>query len=186
MVESQVMAPRWNIFAVVASLAMFGCAGTKHEAKAVETNPWADFKGTYAPGAPATVETKPVAAAAKSSSSSNSSSSSAESKTASAETKPSKTGKAVKPTTSAAESKPATAEPKAIPEAPKAEVKTAVVKPVLAASDPRSLYGVDATASAKPDDDDAELVPVPKATKKRGAGKKAGAKKAPGARPKKK
>jgi hypothetical protein len=171
------MAPRWNILALVTSLAMFGCAGTKQDAKAVETNPWADFKGTYAPGAPATVETKPSTTAAKSSSSS------AESKTASAEPKPSKTSKAVKPTTSAAESRPATAEPKAI-----AEVKTsAELKPVLAASDPRSLYGVDATASAaKPDDDDGEVAPVAKAPKKRGATRKAGAKKAPGARPKKK
>jgi len=54
------------------------------------------------------------------------------------------------------------------------------------------MYGVEPTAGAatKPaaagaDDDDSELVPTAK-PKKRGAARKAGVKKAPGARPKKK
>ena len=61
------------IVGLLASLVLFGCSGPKSEAKAPETNPWADYKGTYAGAAePASAaetksasatETKPAGAA---------------------------------------------------------------------------------------------------------------------------
>ena len=48
------------LFAVLALGSALGCGGGKHEpAKAPETNPWADYKGTYA-GAPETRTPEPV------------------------------------------------------------------------------------------------------------------------------
>ena len=50
-----------GLFAALVLGSALGCGGGKHEpAKAPETNPWADYKGTYA-GAPEPVKPKPGA-----------------------------------------------------------------------------------------------------------------------------
>lgn len=51
------MGIRSNVVIVLASLSLFACGSAKNggEAKGPETNPWADYKGTYATaGAPST------------------------------------------------------------------------------------------------------------------------------------
>ena len=51
------MGVRSNVVIVLASLCLFACGTAKNggEAKGPETNPWADYKGTYATaGTPAT------------------------------------------------------------------------------------------------------------------------------------
>ncbi len=54
-----------GLFAALVLGSALGCGGGKHEpAKAPETNPWADYKGTYA-GAPEPVKSKPSATDSK-------------------------------------------------------------------------------------------------------------------------
>lgn len=51
------MGVRSNVVIVLASLCLFACGSAKNggEAKGPETNPWADYKGTYATaGTPST------------------------------------------------------------------------------------------------------------------------------------
>jgi hypothetical protein len=55
-----------GLFAALVLSSAMGCGGGKHEpAKAPETNPWADYKGTYA-GGPDTRTPEPVKAKASS------------------------------------------------------------------------------------------------------------------------
>lgn len=159
------------VLGLLASLALFAC-GSKQEAKAPDANPWADYKGTYAAGVPDVVDAAPDAKKPKSSdrtgeSKSADSKSTDSATTTSAEPKPK--GGAKKPATSAADSRPASAEPK-----PKASASKASAD----GDDAKSMYGIESTADASADPRAAD--PKPKtAPKKRPAGKKAGAKKAP-------
>lgn len=50
---------------VLASFVIAGCGGGAKEAKAPETNPWADYKGTYAQAAEAPVAPTTTAADSK-------------------------------------------------------------------------------------------------------------------------
>jgi hypothetical protein len=167
---------------------LFGCAGAKHDAKAPETNPWSDYKGTWAPGGSQTVEEEPKPAKvadAKPSKSDDSKPAKADKADAKADKadKPAKADKAEAKTVkvAAAESKPAKiADPKPSSAGDSKPVKTEM-KPD--ANDARAMYGVTIEPKSDKSDEPAEDTAAPvKTTKKRG-GKKAGAKK-PGARAK--
>jgi len=61
------MAVRSNVVTVLSALALLasvGCGGPKGEAKTAETNPWADYKGTYATPGTAKAETSRLKAEA--------------------------------------------------------------------------------------------------------------------------
>lgn len=51
-----------NVVVLLASIGLLACRGSQRDAQAPEVNPWADYKGTYAPGGAqdqAPSETKP-------------------------------------------------------------------------------------------------------------------------------
>ncbi|MBX3188883.1 MAG: hypothetical protein KF819_17825 [Labilithrix sp.] len=139
------------LVALVASLFLFGCSGMKGPAaKAPETDPWADYKGTFASGVPSSAELRRAnAAEAKEKGASTTT-------TTSAETKPADS----KPTKKTAEAKPAKPSADAKPES---------------ASDARSMYADSAGDDAEPEPAPARA--PKKAGKKKGAPKKAGGKK---------
>jgi hypothetical protein len=154
-----------TIVVMLAALSLFGCAA-KQEAKAPETNPWAEYKGTWAPGGSQTIdeEPKPAKVAKKSE----------ESKPEKAEKpekadKPAKAEKADKPEpkpvkVAAAESKPAKiADPK----------PTAKGGGDLKPDDARSMYGVEVSQKAE---EPAEETAAPAKTPKKRGGKKGGKK----------
>ena len=152
MVKSKGMHRRSYIVGLLASLALFGCSGAKHEVKAPETNPWADYKGTFAAGgsgAESTAEATPA--------------STAEAKAASS----------AKPK-NAAEAKPkSTAEAK--------PTSVAAPKPDGTATDARAMYGVASDTNADEAAPQPTTKKTPK-KRGAIAGKKAGAKKAPATR----
>jgi hypothetical protein len=137
------------VVALLASLALLACKGPQKEAQAPEANPWADYKGTYAPGGPqdeAPAETKPKSIAK------------AEEPPAAAAPKPTKKSASAKPGKRGAA-------------APSATVAAAEPE---SGSDAKSMYGVESGAAADPD----TPAPPPKKTaKKRGGAKKAHGKK---------
>jgi len=55
------MGVRSNVVIVLASLCLFACGSTKSggEAKGPESNPWADYKGTYATAGTPSTSSKP-------------------------------------------------------------------------------------------------------------------------------
>ena len=77
MVDPYVMRLPLIIVGLLTSLVLFGCGGPKREAAVPESNPWADYKGTFAAGAspeppsaaeakaPSAAEAKPASAAPK-------------------------------------------------------------------------------------------------------------------------
>lgn len=131
------------VAALIASLALFGCSGASKPAQAPESNPWADYKGTYAAGgagdaptaAPVKAESKPTPEAP-------------ESKATAPEPKPKKGEKP---------KKVAKGEPKS---EPKAEMKPD------AATDAKAMYGLPSTEAKA---DDAAPGPAPKKTTKKHA-----------------
>jgi hypothetical protein len=138
------------VVALLASLALLACKGPRKEAQAPETNPWADYNGTYAPGGPqdeAPAEAKPKSIAQAD-----------EPPAAAAASKPTKKSASAKPGKRGAAAPPAT---------------VAAAEPD-SGSDARSMYGVESGAAAEPE---APAPPPKKTTKKRGAGKKARGKK---------
>lgn len=152
------MSSRWQILGLLASLTLVACGGPKQQAKVVETNPWADYKGTYAPGAAATSGDDDGASGSKTAH--------AERKPADSEARPARTdkkhGKEAKRARGADAGTGSASEPKA-------------AKPD-ASSDVRAVYGADSGSSADPAGDAAP--PAKKTTKKRaGARTKAPAKK---------
>jgi hypothetical protein len=139
------------LVALVASLFLFGCSGARQQgAKAPETDPWADYKGTYATGVPSTAEIKQ--AEAKEKGAGTTTTTGADTKAdAKADTKPAKTAD----TKPAKEAKPAkTAEP-----------KTAELKPDTSANDARAMYGVGGGETT--DEPAAEAAPAPKKVAKK-------------------
>lgn len=147
------------VVALLASLGLLACGGARRDAQAPEANPWADYKGTYAPGgaqdeAPSETKPKSIAVAP------------APPVEEEAPAKPTrgkpKKGAAAKPGKTTA-----------------ASTESATAAPTPAAANPddvKSMYGAEGSAPAAADD--AAAAPAKKAPKKRAAGKKGGAKKA--------
>ena len=146
---------RWSyIVGLLATLALAGCGAAK-PAQAPESNPWADYKGTYAPGGTGEAPTAP------------------EAKATPADSKPEAKSAPESKTASAREPKPKKgAKPKKLAEAtPEAEPKRES-KSEMKPDDAKSMYGV--TSEAKADD---AHEPAKKATKKHAATPKRATKK---------
>ncbi len=132
----------WSYIAALAgALALFGCSGGAKPAQAPESNPWADYKGTFASGGSQATDADAKTPAPESKSAAT------ESKTAKGDAKPKK----------------GDAKPKKSADAkPRAELK-----PEATATDAKAMYGT--PTETKPDDSAAD--PAAKKTTKRAAGK---------------
>jgi hypothetical protein len=147
------------VLAAVVLLTCAACGGAKRQAAAPETNPWADYKGTYAPGGAAEA---PVSAAEVKSATKDDKDDKDDKPAKTADAKPrkgSKPGKTAKPSKATAEPAPAPAP------APKA----------AAANDATAMYDI----PTEPKADAPAADTPPKKTPKKRAGRKGAKKPAP-------
>ena len=151
------------VFGVLVSSMSLGCAGKHQEAKVAEADPWAGYKGTYAPGA----ADPPPSADDKSTKTTAEADTKAEPKPDATDTKPGKKPKRKRGKKGAADATASADPPAAAPD-----------KPAAAGPDPNSvsaLYGDSGgagTATTTSATDDTAAAPAPKKPKKKAAKKK--------------